>query len=54
MTIRYPLTDLQSRSHGSSPFTGTLCVFGGAESDGGEAGWRRRVGVFLERGPLEV
>lgn len=54
MTIRYPLTDLQSRSRGSSPFTGTLCVFGGAESDGGEAGRGRLVGVILERGPLEV
>lgn len=36
--VGYPLTDLQSRSPGHSPFNVTLFLFGRPERDGGEAG----------------
>lgn len=58
MTIRYPLTDLQSGSPGHSHFTRTLCVFGGPKRDGGwgrggTAGLWQEEGYFFE-GLLEV
>ena len=54
MTIRYPLTDLQSRSPSYSLFYVTLFLFGGSEKDGSEVGegWvgcDRGGGYFFER-----